>query len=249
MEKEPKVSPEDIAKTQTERTLSDAEKIKGGVKYVAGKEGDKPRLEFTEEQVEQAREEMESELRERLVNHEKELSEALQKAIADKNYKEATRLSNELAQHIKKDGGEDVEVVAKPEQEPKTEQGTPYEFVDMTPHIRHENLQSSYYAGEQLEILKDAFDAEWVIAEKEDDYEGEYYAVFIKNGKWHIMNGYFGSCSGCDDLEGADPKQWLENYVKNVRAFDSKEALVKWLEETEDYSYSDIKDEIVEKLK
>ncbi|MBN2096097.1 hypothetical protein JW752_01720 [Candidatus Peregrinibacteria bacterium] len=247
MEKEPKMSPEDIAKIQTERTLSDAEKIKGGAKHVVDKQGSEPRLEFTGEQVEQAQKEMESELRERLVNHEKQLFEALQKAISEKNYEEAARLSNELAQHIKKDSGEDVEVVTRPEQKPKTE-GTPYEFVDMTPHIRHENLQSSYYAGGQLEILKDAFDAEWVIAEKEDDYQGEYYAVFIKDGKWHIMNGYFGSCSGCDDLEDANPKEWLESYVKNVRAFDSKEALVKWLEETEDYSYGSIKNEIIEKL-
>jgi hypothetical protein len=48
----------DIAEVMATRTLSDAEKIKGGAHFVMDENADKPRLEFTEEQIEEAREEM-----------------------------------------------------------------------------------------------------------------------------------------------------------------------------------------------
>lgn len=70
MKNEQKINFEDMAKIQANRTLIDAEKIKDGAKYVMDQESDKLRLEFTEEQVNQVREnkEQESKVEQKIVN-------------------------------------------------------------------------------------------------------------------------------------------------------------------------------------
>jgi len=50
---------EELSKLQTERTLSDAELLKGGAKYVTDSEGSEPRLEITDQQYEKILQEME----------------------------------------------------------------------------------------------------------------------------------------------------------------------------------------------
>ena len=125
---------------------------------------------------------------------------------------------------------------------------TLYEFVDMVPFIQVNNLKQVYYAGGQLEILEDAFEVEWIVCEMEDDYQGEWWAVFKMVNRIHVMNGYFGSCSGCDDLEDEVPMEWLRDHVKNVRAFNFVEDAIRWLRETDDYSWRDIKDQVVRAL-
>jgi len=118
---------------------------------------------------------------------------------------------------------------------------TKYEFVDLMPFVRVNQLDRYYGAASQLELLADAFDVHWIVKEMEDDWQGEWNAVFILEGRYHIMNGYFGSCSGCDDLEDENPMDWLRDYVKNVRAFDNVDDLIHWLTNTDDYSYRDMK--------
>jgi len=248
LEKFKQLTPEEQSRIQAERTLSDAEKIKGGVEYISGVGSKEPRLEFIKEQVEEARGEMEVELRQRLVGHEEKLVTQLQEAIKDKDFERAAQLSTELEKHIKVAKGEKVLFEPKTEEATMETKETPYEFVDMSPFIRHENLEESYCAGDQLEILKDAFDVEWVIQETDNDYQGEWFGVFKKDGRWHLVNGYFGSCSVCDDLEDSNPVEWLQDHVKNVRAFPTKEAIAKWLQKTEDYSYSSIKDRLIAAL-
>lgn len=53
-------SPEKVAHTQKERTLSDAELLKGGAEYKLDEKGENIMLEATEEQKDKAKEEMES---------------------------------------------------------------------------------------------------------------------------------------------------------------------------------------------
>lgn len=120
-------------------------------------------------------------------------------------------------------------------------QGTPYEFVDIMKYVRISNIGNSYNAGGQIQLLADAFDVEWILLDMDGDYQGGWYAIFKMNEKYHLLNGYFGSCSGCDDLKDEDPFFWLESNVKNVRAFESIELAIKWLETTEEYSYISIK--------
>lgn len=50
---------------------------------------------------------------------------------------------------------------------------TPYEFVDLNPLVRKENLRSDYYAGGQLDLLHDAFDVMWIASELVGSYQGE----------------------------------------------------------------------------
>ena len=57
--KEKKVSPEEMAKIKKERTLSDAELIKGGAEYVGDENG--IRLNVTESQIKEASNEMQAE--------------------------------------------------------------------------------------------------------------------------------------------------------------------------------------------
>lgn len=58
-------SPEKVAHTQKERTLSDAELLKGGAEYKLDEKGENIMLEATEEQKDKAKEEMESDLKKR----------------------------------------------------------------------------------------------------------------------------------------------------------------------------------------
>ena len=117
--------------------------------------------------------------------------------------------------------------------------GTHYEFADMMKYVRLSNLKACYSAGGQIELLEDAFGVEWLLLERDDNCE--WYAIFKMKKKIHLLNGYFGSCSGCDDLEEADPVEWLETYVKNVRAFKTLEQAIAWLTTTDDHSYSSVK--------
>jgi hypothetical protein len=123
-----------------------------------------------------------------------------------------------------------------------------YEFVDLMPLVRRDSLHEEYYAGGQLECLQDAFDVNWIVLEKEDDYQGDWFAAFEKDGNIYLLNGYFGSCSSCDNLEGTNPIDWLRDNVKNVRGFHSKSQAVGWLKNTEDFSFSKIKNTVIKAL-
>ena len=117
-----------------------------------------------------------------------------------------------------------------------------YEFVDLLPLVRVESLEEEYSSGQQTQCLRDAFDVNWLILGKEQDYDGDWYAVFEREGKIHLLNGYFGSY---DSLEDTDPREWLENNVKNVRAFDSKPQAAYWLKTTDEFSYTDIRNKVL----
>lgn len=142
----------------------------------------------------------------------------------------------------------DVKDVGKDaEKEENTEtKETPYEFVDVTPFICAGRVLGKKYRdyGAQVEILRDALDVEWIVLEKDDGYCCNWFGVFKKDGRWHLVNGYFGSCSTYDDFHD-DPVEWLLSYVKNIRAFSSKKIAMMWLRETEDRSYQDIKERLL----
>ena len=58
------------------------------------------------------------------------------------------------------------------------------------------------YVGYEDLIQLTHTDTEWTI-EMEDDYQGDYFAVGKRNdNKWLFIQGSFGSCSGCDWLQG-----------------------------------------------
>jgi len=90
-------TPEDQAKIETERTLSDAEMIKDGAEYVVDEGGDK-RLEATSEQVESAREEME---------RAEELKSSIEGVIEqDENYGSEVSSTDEVFSRLAKEDSE-----------------------------------------------------------------------------------------------------------------------------------------------
>lgn len=77
-----------------------------------------------------------------------------------------------------------------------------------------------------------------LLYEQDDDYQGDWVAVVTDGERIGLVNGYFGSCGGCDALEGVMDdgtglqgyRDLLTEYLQSVRTFPSWEALRTYLE-------------------
>lgn len=60
---------------------------------------------------------------------------------------------------------------------------------------------------------------------EEEDYQGDWFALVTDGEQIGLVNGSFGSCSGCDMLEGVTSSQELKDlaseYLQSVRTFTS----------------------------
>lgn len=80
--------------------------------------------------------------------------------------------------------------------------------------------------------------------EQDDDYQGDFYACGVneKRSVWTFISGSFGSCSGCDWLQGLsgveDAKQFLTHFKKVVIRKRSKESIIKYMQQTMINEYS-----------
>lgn len=97
-------------------------------------------------------------------------------------------------------------------------------------------------------------DADWII-EMEDGYQGDYFAVGKRQDcKWLFIQGSFGSCSGCDWLQGLsdleDAKKIINYHLNDVIVKDSKEEIIAYIQDTKNNSYwaKDTLDKLIEKL-
>lgn len=74
-----------------------------------------------------------------------------------------------------------------------------------------------------------------IIQVDDKDYQGDSRVIFDVNGKYGYLNFGWGSCSGCDALQGCvniDQVQELCNEIENcVMWFDSKDDLIKYFKE------------------
>lgn len=105
-------------------------------------------------------------------------------------------------------------------------------------------IKEYWNAGEQLEALKTFLNDDYKIIASHNDgaHQGDCYAVINSPGfeEIHLWRDSFGSCSGCDGLDGCDWKGAYE-YIKatlqegNTRTFDSLDLAKKYLNETEDF--------------
>lgn len=112
--------------------------------------------------------------------------------------------------------------------------------------------KDSWYAGGQLEALKHYLSSKVkILADaSEGDYQGTYYAVLFVDGKYFLWRDSFGSCSGCDAIEGLDEEKgydYIVNTMTSVKEFDTLEEIWKYLKSPNDYLYSDI--DLVKELK
>ena len=102
-------------------------------------------------------------------------------------------------------------------------------------------LRTNWYAGEQVEALKyylQATDVEILWDYVEDGWEGDCFAVFRMQNKFFLWRDSFGSCSGCDCLDGSTLQEGFE-YIQqtlisgNTLEFTSLGATVTYLESTD----------------
>ena len=78
--------------------------------------------------------------------------------------------------------------------------------------------KTEWYAQEQLDALKfyTYFDGYGIVATgRNGGYQGEYYAIIEHKDFIFLWRDWFGSCSGCDGLDGLNDKQGYE-YIKQT---------------------------------
>ena len=79
-------------------------------------------------------------------------------------------------------------------------------------------------------------DITWIY-EEDDSYQGEFFACgFGKDEWWYFIQGWFGSCSGCDWLQGVsseeDIRELLTYYKKVVIAKEYKSEIISYMNYT-----------------
>lgn len=52
---------------------------------------------------------------------------------------------------------------------------------------------------------------------RDNDYQGEWWSAGVdKDGNWAVQEGSFGSCSGCDQLQGVETEQAALSLLKDI---------------------------------
>lgn len=114
-------------------------------------------------------------------------------------------------------------------------QETPYVFESWyTPFDTVEDLRVYSYES----LLELALGERQVVFFLTDtDYQGDWVAFVTDGSRVGLVEGSFGSCSGCDALEACgsndDVKELAEDYLKSVRTFPSWESVRVYLEDLE----------------
>jgi len=107
-------------------------------------------------------------------------------------------------------------------------------------------------AGQQLEALRFYLsDAVEIVEEwQEEDYQGECLAIMRVGSVIFLWRDSFGSCSGCDALEGSDGYEYIEDTLGegNTRQFDNLADAKSYIEKTEDWSWTYHKAKMIEMI-
>ena len=127
-----------------------------------------------------------------------------------------------------------------------------FEYEEMLNPDRQTTLddQQFWNAGDQIEALKFYLksDVEVVWSFKENDYSGSCYALLKYMGQYVLWRDGFGSCSGCDMLDGRDIFSG-KDYIKstftegNCKRFDTFADVLKFVTNIEDdvfWKYEDL---------
>ena len=137
------------------------------------------------------------------------------------------------------------------------------ERIDLTKYLINEDKpagekpkeyewEPGWYAGAQLEALRFYLSptVEMLASFMEDDYQGECFALLKVEEAFILWRDSFGSCSGCDSLEGSNGYEYIKNTLQegNTRQFNSIEDAKKYVETTDDFFWSDKKETILNEL-
>ena len=94
--------------------------------------------------------------------------------------------------------------------------------------------ESGWSAREQIDALRFYLqpNAKIILEYMEDVYQGECFVIFDFEGFLFLWRDSFGSCSGCDALEGADGYEYIKSTltIGNLRIFHTMKDLKEWLE-------------------
>lgn len=105
-------------------------------------------------------------------------------------------------------------------------------------------------AGEQNAAL--AFyikpEVETLLTLEEGGYSGAVYTLLKYKGQYVLWRDSFGSCSGCDALDGTDIDTGRDYIVDtltegNCKRFDTMSELIDFIKFTDDYMWEDLKSE------
>lgn len=86
--------------------------------------------------------------------------------------------------------------------------------------------------------------------DREDGYQGDWFAVGTDGKDWFFHQGSFGSCSGCDMYEGTHSYEgavYLIDLMSKITKIGETEQAIKYLKETRNNSWSDAKN-VIDKL-
>lgn len=112
----------------------------------------------------------------------------------------------------------------------------------------------SWSAHEQLEALMFYFDEQVKLfcSEETGDYSGEFIAVLKAEKKFWLWRDSFGSCSGCDALDGNTIEQgynYILDTMTSVKEFEDIKSLIQYLKVGEDVLYNDeLRQKLLKKL-
>lgn len=112
---------------------------------------------------------------------------------------------------------------------------TPYDRLRAAVVDANPASEYGWSAGDQLNALRAHLPTVQVVAEyMESGYQGDCGAVLRLGDDWFLWRDGFGSCSGCDALEGEDGpggRVYIESTltVGNTLAFHSREEVIAFL--------------------
>jgi hypothetical protein len=84
-----------------------------------------------------------------------------------------------------------------------------------------------------------------ILQKDEQDYQGDSFLIYEKDDKYGYLTFGWGSCSGCDALQGcnsiSEVQELMDRLYSSIEWFDSLDALKEYFEETDwtlQYQYS-----------
>jgi len=101
---------------------------------------------------------------------------------------------------------------------------------------KKEELEMTWSAGQQIKALKYYLKPRVKVIREynEGGYQGECYVLLKYKEKYILWRDSFGSCSGCDSLDGCNENDGY-NYIKstmtegNCKTFQTIKAMKNWL--------------------
>ena len=106
-----------------------------------------------------------------------------------------------------------------------------------------EQKNGSFYGPCDYQPIIDQF-GEILIQVDDEDYQGDSRVLYKDGEKYGYLNFGWGSCSGCDALQGAtsvcEIQELIDGLQKDIKWFDDKASCLKYFKKKDwklDYSY------------